>query len=181
MSNSAIGDAIRTFLDKQAWNPGTFGDKPDVPTDAELELLAAFGKSQPITAADVQSLHGRLNEVDPNRLIGFSLRMAIYGVRTNNPSALVHGVQLLAFEREGSMTDPRDMPRGLVIIEMCARRLGIDLLPLLREVTVLVSPGRRQIFERYMGLPPKERLPEAHGFAASGSGSSFRVTLIPNW
>jgi hypothetical protein len=148
-----------------------FPPKEPFPSEADLALLAALTAEQPPSPDDVMAARNSLTRHQAYDLQIFACRMAILAARRAEPAVLRSGT--FAMVLDDDRVDRRDVMVHLSIIEDCAKRVGTDLEPLVRDALALASKRRSSTISNYLSLPPERRGLRFSGYAAEGSGENL--------
>ncbi|GEM_PF-6160229 len=177
--SKVLGEAIDAFLETV---PPTIryyamGGDVEIPTAAELALLHVFETSPPRSRADLTDIASKLTMDQAYTLPAFSLRMAIYAVRTNAIQALRAGTFGLVIDND--LKDWRDVLLSLSIVEDCASRLGTDLHSVMQNAIKVATDQRRDTINAYISRPPDWRGLGIMRVEAFGDGPTLRYKHHP--
>lgn len=173
------------FRERAAYHRYTCNGDPPMLTAAEIVLLEAIERCASLLADDVSLVRSRFlgsetRSINIRRaylLTFFAVRMAVYGVRSQNAQVVELG--LLGLVLDDNLVDYREVLKALVIIEDCAKRLGLDLGTILGRYLHLASAKRRETIEEYLSRTPEWRGLRIMGIIAKGSDANLTYDSVP--
>lgn len=151
-----------------------WGGETEIATAEELRLADAIEAMAECSAVEGESVR-RMTRLEAYDALIFAVRIAVLAVRTESPGRLRSSVFMLM--HEGDQVDWRDMLGAMSLVNCCARRLNIDLVPIAEGLGVIATERKRNLIAKgYFPRASQDGAPECFGFIAEGDGAKFHFT-----